>query len=246
MSDDWDFFPLRVDDQPASIFVDLGIRQQAPLKSHPTMAYLRVLMLRPREDGLSSQEEFDDLIALEDKVTSKIARGGSSHYVGRNTSSGNRDFYFYTNDSAAFESAAREAMRDFPAYKYQTGAREDRDWRTYFDFLHPSERSMQLIMNRRVRQQLEKNGDNTANERQIDHLVLLPSLEAQSVFAREVVGEGFSIGSAPREPNDHGQFTVEFSRMDRPAQIDDIVLALFDRATKLGGVYDGWGSHVAP
>jgi hypothetical protein len=246
MSDDWDFFPLLVDDQPASIFVDLGIRTQAPLKSHPTMAYLRVFMLRPREDGLSSQEEFDDLIALEDKVTSRIVRDAATLFVGRNTSSGNRDFYFYTSDPDGFERAAREAMRDFPAYKYETGAREDRDWRTYFEFLHPSERSLQLIMNRRVRQQLEKNGDNTNNERQIDHLVLLPNSEAQSVFARGITVEGFSIDHAPSEPNDQGQFSVEFSRVDRPAQIDDVVLSLLDRATNLGGIYDGWGCHTAP
>lgn len=246
MSDNWDFFPLRVDDQPASIFVDLGIRKQAPLKSHSTMAYLRVLMLKPREDGLSSQEEFDDLVSLEDKVTSKIVRDGTSLFVGRNTSSGNRDFYFYTSDPTGFEVIAREAMRDFPAYNYETGAREDRDWRTYFDFLHPSERSMQLIMNRRVREQLGKNGDNLSNERKIDHLVLLPSLEAQSAFARDVTGEGFAVDSAPSEPNDEGQLSVEFSRTDRPAQIDDVVLSLFDKATDLGGIYDGWGCHIAP
>lgn len=246
MSDDWDFFPLRVDDQPASIFVDLGIRKQAPLKSHPTMAWLRVLMLRPREDGLSSQDEFSDLVALEDKVTSRIVRDGTSLFVGRNTSSGNRDFYFYTNDSSGFDIAAREGMRDFPAYKYETGARADQDWSTYFEFLHPSERSMQLIMNRRVREHLEKNGDNPNNERQIDHMVLLPTLEAQSAFACDVAGEGFSIDSVSGMPNDDGQFSVEFSRTDRPAQIDDVVLSLFDRATDLGGIYDGWGCLIAP
>jgi uncharacterized protein (TIGR01619 family) len=246
MSDDWDFFPLRVDDQPASIFVDLGIRKQAPIKSHPTMAYLRVLMLRPREDGLSSQDEFDDLIVLENKVTSKITRDGKSLFVGRNTSSGNRDFYFYTSDSTEFDVVAREAIREFPAYKYETGAREDRDWRTYFEFLHPSERSMQLIMNRRVCEQLDKNGDNLNNERKIDHLVLLPTSEAQFAFARDVTGGGFVVDSAPTEPNDEGHFSVEFSRPDRPAQIDDIVLSLFDKATELGGIYDGWGCQIAP
>src|SRR4051794_36990810 len=97
MSDDWDFFALRVDDQPASIFVDLGLRQEAPIRSHPTMGYLRVLMHRPR-NGLSSKDEFDDLIALEDRMTAKIIQDGTAIFVGRNTSSGNRDFYFYVAD----------------------------------------------------------------------------------------------------------------------------------------------------
>lgn len=246
MSDDWDFFPLLVDDQPASIFVDLGIRENAPLKSHPTMAYLRVRMLRPREDGLSSQDEFDDLIGLEDKVTSSISHDGTNIYVGRNTSSGNRDFYFYTRDPASFEIVARASMCGFPAYQYETGARPDPDWKTYFEFLLPSERSMRMIWNRRVCEQLETSGDNLNHERRIDHLVLLPSLEAQLAFARGVSANGFSVDSLPNEPGNEGQFSVEFSRRDRPAQIDDVVLVLFDEVTSLGGIYDGWGCHVEP
>ena len=246
MSDDWDFFPLLVDDQPASIFVDLGIRENAPLKSHPIMAYLRVRMLRPREDGLSSQDEFEELIGLEDKVTSSISHDGTSIYVGRNTSSGNRDFYFYTNDPASFEIVARAAMRGFPAYQHETGARPDPTWKTYFEFLHPSKRSMRMIWNRRVCEQLEIRGDNLNHERLIDHLVLLPSLEAQLAFARGVSAKGFSVDSLPNEPGNEGQFSVEFSRTDRPAQIDDVVLELFDEVTRLGGIYDGWGCHVEP
>src|SRR3954462_12044783 len=98
MSKDWDFYSLRVDGEPASIFVDLGISKDAPVRNHTTMGYLRVLMLRPREDGLSSRDEFDDLIALEDHVTAKVIENGAAVFVGRNTSSGNRDFYFYVAD----------------------------------------------------------------------------------------------------------------------------------------------------
>ena len=156
MSDDWDFYSLRVDSQPASIFVDLGMSKEAPIRSHSTMGYLRVLMRLPREDGLSSREEFDDLIALEDRVTAKVIQDGTAVFVGRNTSSGNRDFYFYVADPTKFEKAAKAAMREFPAYKYETDARADQEWRTYFDFLYPSEIDYQRIMNRRVRQHLKK------------------------------------------------------------------------------------------
>jgi hypothetical protein len=58
MSDDWDFYPLLVDDQAASIFVDLGIAKIAPIRTHPTMSYLRVIMQRPREDGLASRSVY--------------------------------------------------------------------------------------------------------------------------------------------------------------------------------------------
>lgn len=245
MSDDWDFFFLLVDDQPASIFVDLGIRTEAPIASHATMGYVRVLMRRPRADGLSSQDEFDDLIALEDRVTGMIIQDGTAIYVGRNTSSGNRDFYFYVADPAKFKNAAQVAMRDFPAYKYETSAREDRDWRTYFQFLHPSDVEMQRIMNRRVLQQLEQQGDNANHDRKIDHLALLPNRRSQAAFADHVRADGFAVESAPDVPNQEGQFSVEFSRVDQPARIDEIVEPLVLKVTELGGVYDGWGCPVS-
>ena len=246
MSDDWDSFFLRVDDQPASILVDLGIRKEAPIRSHATMGYLRVPMRRPRQDGLSSKDEFDELIALENHVTGTIVGDGTAIFVGRNTSGGNRDFYFYVTDPTKFENDARAAMREFPAYACETGAQEDRDWRTYFDFLHPSEIDLQRIMNRRVLQQLQERGDNANNERRIDHLALLPGPEAQSAFTGYVQTEGFSIESAPHEPNAKGQFSVEFSRVDRPARIDEIVVPLVRMVVELGGVYDGWGCPVSP
>ncbi len=246
MSDDWDFYPLRVDDQPASIFLDLGIAKIAPIKSHLKMAYLRIQMRKPRKDGLSSQNEFDTLIALEDQVTAKIILDGANLFVGRNTSSGNRDFYFYIRDSNRFEDLARDAMGDFPTYQFETGAREDPDWQTYFEFLYPSDRSMQLIMNRRVLQQLEQNGDNLANERLIDHLVFLPNFESQMVFATGITDAKFIVDDAPKEVNGNGQLSVLFSRIDCPEQIDAVVLPLFDRVTDLGGNYDGWGCEIAP
>jgi len=167
-------------------------------------------------------------------------------FVGRNTSGGNRDFYFYTNDPEAFRSTAGEAMGRFSAYQYEIGTREDRNWRTYFNFLHPSERSMQLILNRRVRRLLEQNGDSLRNERQIDHLARLPSPEAQSAFASYVKNEGFAIASIPAEPDEEGQYLVDFSKFGLPTQIDDLVLSLFDKAAELGGVYDGWGCEATP
>lgn len=65
MNADWDFYALLVDDQPASIFVDFALASMAPITEAPIMFYVSVRMRAPRPDGLSSQEEFDELIAVE-------------------------------------------------------------------------------------------------------------------------------------------------------------------------------------
>jgi hypothetical protein len=245
MSDDWDFYFLRVDDQAASIFVNLGLRQEAPIRGHGTMGYLRVVMRRPGEDGLSSQDEYDDLMALEDGIVPRIIEGGTAVFVGRSTSGGTRDFYFYVVDPGQFANAAHAAMREFPDYKYQIDAREDRDWRAYFEFLYPSDVDLQCILNRRVRQQLQEHGDNPNSERKIDHLALLPSREAQTALAQHVAAEGFTIESAADAPNAEGLFALEFSKVDQVARIDAVVVPLFLKIAELGGAYDGWGCPVS-
>jgi hypothetical protein len=245
MSDDWDFYFLRIDDQPASIFVNLGLRKDAPLKSHAAMACLRVVMRRPGQDGLSGQDEYDDLMALEDGIVPGITEDGTAIFVGRSTSGGNRDFYFYVVDPEKFATTANAAMRDFPDYKYGTDAREDPEWRAYFEFLYPSDVELQCILNRRVLQQLRENGDNPNSERKIDHLALLPSREAQTALVRHLEAEGFTIESAADAPNAGGLFALEFSNVDQVARIDAIVIPLFLKIAELDGVYDGWGCPVS-
>lgn len=241
MSDNWDFYPLLVDGDPASIYVDLGLARTAPVKTQPHMAYVRVFMRQPREDGLSSREEFDVLISLEDALVDGVAANGVTTYSGRNTSSGNRDFYFYTSDPAGFMASVEKVMAGHPAYKFETGARLDPEWETYFNFLYPSADNMQRIMNRRVTDNLAKYGDALSEPRLIDHLAYLPNARAATSL-RGILGEqGFTV----HEPEiGGGSVMLRFERTDRPDAIDDVVIPIVRRVKELGGDYDGWGCEV--
>lgn len=244
MSDDWDFYALRVDDQPASIFLDLGIAQDVPVRTHPHMAYLRVVMRQPRPDGLSSQDEYETLIAIEDQVIPKIQEAAAAIFVGRNTTAGNRDFLFYVADTARFETVAASAMQLFPAYTFETGSREDAEWAIYRDFLYPAPDDMQRIQNRRVVINLEQNGDDPSKPRQIDHMVYAPDRTVQQAIITYIMAEGFTLIKADTSPDEQGNYSVNFERSDAPADIDAIVLPLFHRVTELGGDYDGWGCVI--
>ena len=127
MSDDWNSYLQLVEGRLASILVDMGIAQEAPIARYPTMAYLRLSMRRPRPDGLSSQEEFDDLGALEDELTQAAQHTGKAVHVGCSTTSGIRDFVFYCRDSS-IEAVLRDAMARWPSYTFETGSRPDPEW----------------------------------------------------------------------------------------------------------------------
>lgn len=242
MTDHWNFFFLRVDDQPASIFVDLGIAAEAPLGGFPHLGYVRVAMLHPRPDGLSSEAEFDALCALDDHLTGHIAAEGAALYVGRNTSGGHRDFYFYAADADGFERAAAAAAARHPAYRCEIGSRPDPDWSVYFDFLSPSEDDRQRILNRDLRSALEDRGDAPDEARPIDHRAYFPRRQAAAAFFERVEKLGFRA-ELPKTMDD-GDYAVDFVREDSPAAMDEVTIGLARLVREFGGEYDGWGCPI--
>lgn len=242
MDQDWDFYMLRVDDQPASIFVDLALRKVAPLTDRPLMAHVSVAMRAPRPDGLSSQEEYDALGALETSLETLLTSEIGAIYAGRCTTAGNRDFYFYIAGPDAFAAAVARALAGHPHYQYATGHRDDPTWSAYFNFLYPGARDLQRIHNRRVVSVLEHHGDDISVSRWIDHRAYLPDQGAVDALRAYLVEHHFTIAAEPEA--DTESIGLDFKRVDRPAAIDTIVLPLFDLITKIGGNYDGWGCEV--
>jgi uncharacterized protein (TIGR01619 family) len=246
MSDDWDFYACRVDNEPASIFFDLGIAVQAPLAEFPHMAYVRLRMRSPRSDGLSSQEEYETLIKIEDQLSRALNQPSASVYVGRNTSGGCRDFYFYTQTANDWDHRVETAMTNFVEYVFETGSRPDPDWTTYLTFLYPSGEAMRRIQNRRVCDNLQKKGDSLTHAREIDHWTYFPDARSRAAFIDQVSKSGFTVRELREHPDSRRRFGVQLYRVDLPSfeNIDAITLPLYQAATDAGGDYDGWETQV--
>ena len=240
-SEDWDFYFLLVDDEPASIYLDLALARSAPVRALPHMAYVRLHMRQPRPDGLSSNDEFETLSALEDRLTDSVVRDVGAVYAGRNTSGGCRDFYFYVGQPERFEPSVARAMTDYPDYRYEADTREDPDWDVYFGFLYPPPDDFQRIQNRRVIESLASHGDRHDVPRTIDHRVYLGDGDAAQRLRAELLALGFEVEAPKTMEND---VALDFQRRDRPDSIDDVVLPIVRRARELGGTYDGWGCEV--
>jgi hypothetical protein len=245
MTDNWDFYAPRVDGEPASIFVDLGIQTEAPVGSLPHMGYVRLFMNQPRPDGLSSSEEFDALVTIEKAMEADLC-GASVGYVGRNTSGGCRDFYFYLSTPATWQSQVAQSLSVFKDYKYETGTREDAEWSTYLNFLLPGPLDRQRIENRRVCDALERHGDKLVTQREIDHWSYFPSLAAADAYLAEVEAGGFQVRNRSVGNGTALCFCVQTWRADVPSydNIDNVTLPLFEAAARHGGEYDGWESPV--
>lgn len=245
MSDNWDFYRLLVDHSPASIMVDLGIRDAMPVKTHKAMGYLRTHMNNPRKDGLSSQEEFDKLCEIADAIEQAITTPSGAHlYLGRNTSSYNRDFYFYTSDLDSLHNCLETVIKQFPEYRFELGGQDDPGWSTYLNFLYPSPVQMQQIQDNRVCYQLEQNGDDLTIEREIDHRIYLQgknNLQELENYLRENDFTGIQRGKTKPLLGKH---YIDFKHFGAPDRVSDVVYDLFKKSEELGGEYDGWGCSV--
>ena len=226
--------------------MDLGIAEQAPVAALPFMAYVRIHMRAPCDDGLSSQQEFDALIKVEDLLTDTVCSEFVG-YVGRNTSNGCRDFYFYVSSPDRWSGAVDQALSG-SGYEFETGTREDAAWSSYLQFLMPAPRDRERMQNRRVCEALERQGDRLEEHRDIDHWSYFPNESAASAFLVEAQSLGYRVRVEPSSVKDGSQVCVQVYRSDLPAygQIDSITLPLFDAALRHGGEYSGWECEVRP
>lgn len=149
MERDWDHYLRALGDDLASIYLDLAPAKFAPVPSHHHSTMVSVAMLRARENGMSSDDEFDDLVALEDDLEARAHANGAI-YVGRLTTRGRRIFYLYSCDPKDAEAAVMDVMGRHSSYVLEVTHRPDPVWSTYFDFLYPSAADYQKMMNRRL------------------------------------------------------------------------------------------------
>ena len=247
LSEDWDFYFCTVDHQPASIFLDLGIRESVPVAGREDLVWLRLYMKSPREDGMSGKEEYDALVELEDALgTALSTHSDRLQLVGRNTSDGTRDFYYYADNGTWAEATISSAMVQFPTYEFEVGSRHDPNWDAYLEFLYPSERDMQMIQNGRVLAVLERDGDQHDVVRSVSHWVYFDGAAARERFVVDVSAKGFKEVSRCDDaspPRPYG-VTVSGETDVNYKSINNVTLQLFDLAKEHGGEYDGWETSV--
>lgn len=242
MSDDWDVYFTHIEDKPASMLLDLGIAGEAPIPGLSVMAYITVEFLDPDENGFSKPAEDAKLLQIEDALIPAVTHE-TCVFVGRCTTDGQREFFFYMDNAKGLEERVEAVMAKFDEYPWDIGLVEEAAWDTYFDFLYPDDQGMDTIWNNRVRRNLAASGDDPDAAREIDHWILFPSAEDRAAFNTEAAAEGFRLTDQDRDP-EKPSYAVLARRNDVPADIDDVTWPLRELAGAHGGTYDGWNCAV--
>jgi hypothetical protein len=243
MSDHWIYYPCTMGEHSASIFYDHGIRESLNAVAPRQLLKVRVAFKHPNPNGFPTNEEFTDLMALEDGLQS-LVQEQESLYVGRVTVDKVRHFYIYTADSKDIWSPQLEALAKTLGYHLEFDLESDESHDGYWQDLYPSDDDWQVILDISVLETLEKKGDDGTASRQIDHWAYFPSRYSAEQFAAWAQQRGYV--SITVNPADNGKFGVCFSHQGtvRLSDITSHSIALRRKATELEGDYDGWESPV--
>jgi hypothetical protein len=251
MPENWNYYLCRVNDRPASVFLDLAAGREGPREARPWLAWVWLRMQHPRDDGLSDRDEAEVLWKLEDAVVAGVTRTLDAQHVGRITSAGRREIYFYTagpDPAPAVRDAAARALEACAAgYDYQANAKRDPAWSHYFDVMHPNPWEMHLIRNRGVLEALASHGDDLSVPRRVHHWIYFPTPAHRDAFAAVARERGF--GTLRLDPCPEGTeiaFGLQAHRVDGVSQkaIDSVCHELFTLAQEHDGNYDGWETQV--
>jgi hypothetical protein len=215
MTDSWDFYFCHVDDALASIYLNLGIHERAPEPGRPCLFWVWLQMLEPQPDGLSSNQEFERLVAIEDALTAALTPSGAL-LVGRSTTQGRREFYYYAPSADGLQAVVDRSLRAFRGYRAETGAKHDPQWSQYFDFLYPAPAQQRQIDNRRTIEAIEKEGDTLVTPRPVSHFLYFPTTEARTGFLDTISPEGFRVvpGSLSTHSDQPRPYGVQLERSD--------------------------------
>lgn len=249
-SERWGFFLCNVNDKIASIFLDLGIHDRAPITEQATIAFVFVDLLDPHENGLIGDSEFEALKEIDDRLSAHLSKDLDATFVGRITTDGRREFYFYCRSADGLERTAEHAMAEYPQYQYECGSESDPDWSQYFKVLYPNEWQYQTTQNQRVVEVLRDHGDTLKKPRDVIHWAYFKNAEARTAFVDQMTSAGFAVytTSDPEDKDADAEFpfgaAVNRDDMVDHNSIDDTVWRVYNVAVTLGGNYDGWEAQV--
>ncbi len=141
----WNSYLVNVNNEIASIFLNLDLKKKAPYKAYPKLTWYWLKMDNPKENGLSSDEDFDSLLSHEDKLEEHLS-GLPIIFAGRITTQGMRQFYYYTEKDFDFSNTIKKFLGEKAPFLFQVGEKTDTDWSQYLELLYPSENGIKQIL----------------------------------------------------------------------------------------------------
>ncbi|MDF1874812.1 DUF695 domain-containing protein [Sulfurimonas sp. SAG-AH-194-I05] len=246
MQEYWELYMKNLEGKVASIQFNAGISMDIEeiQYTYPTVAYVKVKLKDPKENGLLSEYEEPEILFMEDKLEASMIKFRIGKYVGRVISDGYVTFLYYVQYTYNWQDFMDFAMSENTAYEVTNGHNEDAEWNYYKKLLYPTAKEWQRIQNHKVCDNLREQGDSLQVPRAIEHNVYFLNDENEEVLTQALEKEGFKIKE--KITNEDGVKGLNFYRVDKPFyhDIDTMTLALIEMSESYNAQYDGWETSV--
>ena len=244
--DHWDFYFARINDADASVLLNLGLKEHAPIKSEPTLCWVLLTMERPGANKTGDADEVAKMQLAEREVTDRLSSVLKARNVARIRGQGLWQLYFYAPNDKNLEDEVKRALARTKRKKFEVGSKPDPTWKYYREFLYPSDERLQWIHNRRGVERLQKSGDVLVTPREVIHGAYFPNETKRKAFEAKVAEQKFVVDERVAVQDDKRPYLLRVRRKD-PVTLDHlhrVVEYLRATAALFGGEYDDWESPV--
>lgn len=248
MQEYWEMYMKEMEGRPASVLFNAGISMELEevRYSYPTVAFVKVALKEPTENGLLSEAESPEVGYLEDKLEAALIKFRIGKYVGKVISNGEITFIYYVQYTYNWQDFLDFVLAEFSHYSFTAGHQEDSEWNFYRKLLYPTAIQWQLIQNHKTCDHLQANGDNLYLPRAIEHSLFFEEDETKKEpLIQWLEREGFNVQSEITN-EDTGANGLRIYRIDKPHYhaIDQLTLGLIETLQQYGASYDGWETSI--
>lgn len=241
MSDNWNTYFTSIDNKPASFMLDLEPWKNGANEKLVHLYRLSVTLNEPNVNGFTCNKEAAVLYVIEDSINDSL--DGHYMFVGRITTDGRRDFFYYTDsvDGSLLEILAEKNLEN---YKYSiTPIEEEKPRVFYYEQLYPNKMDRHRMINKQLVDKLSELGDSLDKSRIVNHWIYFSSAELRNLFKEKIQKNGFHI---EEQVNQDNKYTLKISRNDyvHLQSISDVTDYLVSAAQEFHGDYDGWETKV--
>ncbi len=248
MQEYWEIYMKNLEGKPASILFNAGISMDVENFKYiyPTIAFIKVKLKEPKENGLLSSEEKPEIMFLEDKLEAALIKFRIGKYVGRIISDGYVTFLYYLQFTYNWQDFLDFALDEHKNYEITTGFQDDSEWNYYKNLLFPNAKEWQIIQNHKVCDALKAKGIPLELSRILEHKIFFTNSteEQKQTLLQKLQDEGFE--KLENTKSEEGIDGVILFRDDKPfyTDIDEITLHLINLCEEYGASYDGWETRV--
>lgn len=243
-NDKWHFFPCLMGDDQAFIYLNTGISDKITA-APASLAKLRLAYKSPRDNGLPTNEEFEAVSAIENRIAI-FSKEANDWYVGRVTVGGHRIFYVYTSKDEQDWMEFIDTLGAESGYDIRLAYRDDPDHKGYHDDLYPTEDDWQVIKDLQVIENLESHGDDGSESRKVDHWIYFDDKPSSVDFVIWAENDRFTEEPEHSHETDDGKYCVRLFHQGtlKIGDISSHTIALRRKAAEYGGDYDGWETPI--